>query len=178
MYFLFSFFYSSSDSRPQFTRFLPAIAPNSLSVEPMCCSALDKNLSTLAVDDIDDYYSRTISIVEIQCVAHRQRRLTLRLQAGTTNQEPVNVRLKSQALAVRSIHGSSVKNTGILSGVTLETGTGKPLSDLGVGALGLFWGGSSESLGSNSPIVRRENKYFARYGGTRKVMVYAYQIGS
>lgn len=82
------------------------------------------------------------------------------LQASTTNEEPINIRLTSQALAVLCSDRPSVENTGGLSGIALETSTSEPFSDLGVSALGLLWGGSSEGLGSNSPIISRLNLAF------------------
>jgi hypothetical protein len=76
--------------------------------------------------------------------------LTLRLQAGTANQESVNISLLAKLLAVLCIHATSVKDTrGIRSfgrDILLD-----PVTDGGVDFLGLLCG--SDLAGADGPVV-------------------------
>jgi hypothetical protein len=77
-----------------------------------------------------------------------QQQLTSRLQAGTANEEAVNIGLGSELAAVLLADGATVDDTdGVLS--LLRDGSTEPLADLGVDLLGLLSG--SDLTGTNGP---------------------------
>lgn len=75
--------------------------------------------------------------------------LTGRLQAGTANQETVNVGLSSELAAVLLADGTTVDDTNGLLGVGRD-GLAEPLADSGVDLLSLLSGG--DLAGTDSPI--------------------------
>jgi hypothetical protein len=75
--------------------------------------------------------------------------LTGRLQAGTANQETVNIGLSSELTAVLLADGATIDDANTLLSLSRD-GLAKPLADLGVDFLGLFSGG--DLSGTDSPI--------------------------
>lgn len=75
--------------------------------------------------------------------------LTGRLQAGTANQETVNIGLGSELTAVLLADGAAVDNTNVLLGLGGD-GLAEPVADSGVDLLSLLSGG--DLAGTNSPV--------------------------
>lgn len=77
--------------------------------------------------------------------------LTGRLQAGTANQETVNIGLSSELTAVLLADGATVDDANVLLGLGGD-GLAEPVADSGVDFLSLLGGGDLSS--ANSPKDR------------------------
>lgn len=75
-------------------------------------------------------------------------KLTGGLQAGTANQETVNIGLSSEFTAVLLADGATVDNANVLLG--LRGDVTEPVADVGVNLLSLLSGG--DLSGTNGPI--------------------------
>ena len=87
--------------------------------------------------------------------------LTGRLQAGTANQETVNIGLSSKLAAVLLADGATVDDANALLGLG-RNGIAEPVTDGSVDLLGLLSGGDLSS--ADSPIKRRQV--------SRKILMY------
>lgn len=75
--------------------------------------------------------------------------LTGRLQAGTANEEAVNIRLLGELAAVLLADGATVDDTDLVLSLGGD-GFAEPLADSGVDLLGLLGGGDLAS--ADSPV--------------------------
>lgn len=87
-----------------------------------------------------------ISIPYVAC--DRSSELTGRLQAGTANEEAVNIGLGRELAAVLLADGTTVDDTDVILSLGAD-GLAEPLTDSGVNLLSLL--GGSDLAGTNSP---------------------------
>jgi hypothetical protein len=87
--------------------------------------------------------------ISIPCIAYVWSSvLTGRLQAGTANEEAVNIGLGSELAAVLLADGATVDDTDVVLSLGVD-GLAEPLTDSGVNLLGLL--GGSDLAGTDSP---------------------------
>lgn len=92
------------------------------------------------------------------------------LQAGTADEETIDIGLLGQLLAVLLADGAAVDDADVVGGLGGD-GVGEPLADGGVDLLGLLGGGDLAGANGPVPVSRRRSRRRGKRGKT-------YQTGS